>query len=230
MEGFWASFKPLLQKLHLSKYLVEIVLVGVALCIATISYILYIREQAIETNPPTVVHTAAQPAVSHSTPSITVEASGAVKKPGMYVLPYPARIHDLLVRAEGMADDADVAFVSRNVNLARLLTDQEKIYIPSLSDTTQGVVDEYKHIVDYTQPVTTLQSTVNTSNQPQENSTLININTAPLEELDQLPGVGAAIGQAIIDKRPYTSTDALIKQAVVKQSVYDKIQSLITVQ
>jgi competence protein ComEA len=161
--------------------------------------------------------------------NIVVDISGSVKNPGVYVLPASARIDELLKRAGGMADDADVAFASRNVNRARILTDQEKIYIPSLNDTAQGIVSEYKRVIDYTQPVTHLLTESSQSTSP-SGSALVNINTAAIEELDQLPGVGAAIGQSIISKRPYLSIDELVQRSVVKQTVFDKIKNSITVQ
>jgi len=203
-------------------------LVGIALVVAVVSVGVFVEERRGMVPPPT--HAINIENKSVSVTYVTVDIAGSVQKPGIYRLTYPARIDDLLQKAGGMSDDADNAFVSRNVNRARILTDQEKIYIPSQNDIVQGVVEEYKRIIDYTQPVTTLQNSMAATTTHQENSVLTNINTAQLEELDELPGVGTAIGQAIIDKRPYMSIDELIKRSVVKQSVYDKIKNLITIQ
>jgi competence protein ComEA len=57
----------------------------------------------------------------------------------------------------------------------------------------------------------------------------VNINTAPKEELDLLPGIGPAKAQAIIDGRPYNSPEDIMKVKGIKQKTYDKIKDRITV-
>jgi competence protein ComEA len=58
---------------------------------------------------------------------------------------------------------------------------------------------------------------------------LININTATKEELDALPGIGPTKAQAIIDGRPYNTTEDIMKVKGIKQKTYDKIKDMITV-
>ncbi len=59
---------------------------------------------------------------------------------------------------------------------------------------------------------------------------VININTATKAQLDGLPGIGAAKGQAIIAGRPYAKIEDLMKVKGIKQSAFDKIKDRITVQ
>ena len=80
---------------------------------------------------------------------------------------------------------------------------------------------ENKRVIDYTQP--------NTISVQTPNSTRMNINSASLLELDQLPGVGPVISEAIVNGRPYTSPEDLVKNTIIKQAVYDKIKGLISV-
>lgn len=153
--------------------------------------------------------------------TLTVDVSGAVKNPFVYTLPINARIIDAIQKAGGITSEADEPFVSRNVNYARIVSDQEKIYIPFLSDTSNGYVLENKRVIDYTQPNIITHSSVE--------STQININTASVIELDQLPGIGKIMAEAIFNGRPYTTTDDLVTNSIIKKAVYEKIKNQVSV-
>lgn len=57
----------------------------------------------------------------------------------------------------------------------------------------------------------------------------VNINTAPKEKLDALPGIGPVKAQAIIDGRPYAKPEDVMKVKGIKQGEYNKIKDIITV-
>ena len=215
MKGFIDSFKPLL-----ARYTSEVVLLGSALLIGAIALLLFFLQNNNAKITPVIAKNSETRTIS-SKQTITVDVSGAVKHPFVYTLDSHARIIDALQKAGGLTEEADVAFVRRNVNFARVIMDQEKLYIPFLSDTADGYVLETKRIIDYTQP--------NISATKNEASTRININVASETELDQLPGIGAVMAQTIVSGRPYTSLDDLVTNSIIKQSVYDKIKDLISV-
>lgn len=227
MQGFIDSFKPLF-----AQYKSEIILLGSALIISIVSAGIFFYQKNNEKiisagqiiSAGTSVGTeqsSVPPRTVAQKQTITVDVSGAVKNPFVYTFDSHARIIDAIQKAGGLTEDADEAFVKRSVNYARLISDQDKIYIPFLADTANGYVLENKRIIDYTQPNVSLM-------QP-EDSSRININSASVLELDQLPGIGKVQSEAIFNGRPYTSPEALVKNNIIKQSVFDKIKDQIGV-
>jgi len=234
MQGFVESFKPLV-----ARYKSEVILLSCALLISLISAILFFQQTVSEnkalegteqistvgtnqmgTNQVGTEH-GSVPRTTQKQQTITVDISGAVKRPFVYTFNSYARIIDAIQKAGGLTEDADEAFIKRNMNYARILSDQEKIYIPYLSDTANGYILENTRIIDDTQP--------NNNTNLSESSSRININSASVLELDQLPGIGKVMSEAIFAARPYTSTEDLVTNNVIKQSVYDKIKDQISV-
>ena len=124
---------------------------------------------------------------------IVVDISGQVVLPGVITLDEGSRLIDAINLAGGATKDANLS----KVNLAYILSDAQKIYIPSVNDKedTEYISEESGN------GVVTSESTKKSSSKSKSENLMININTANEEELQKLPGIGSSIASKIITYR-----------------------------
>lgn len=223
MNGFFASFKPILKRLK--KYRIEVFLLSAAIIITIITFGIYLAsrsglpEENVEISPDSEITLVRQ--------NIMIDIAGAVGKPGVYEVSTSARLQDALNLAHGLTEEADEIFFSRNFNRARLLSDQEKIYIPFSWEVDNGIFVENSRMFDYSSPVAPVNNSTTTNNS--QSPIMINLNIASAEELDTLPGVGAVTVGKIINNRPYSAIEDLLNKKIVNKGVFENIKGLINI-
>jgi len=146
---------------------------------------------------------------------LIVEVAGAVVSPGVYKLPAASRVDDALIAAGGLSLSADRNWVDKTINRAALITDGQKIYIPTTDEQLKGASANNLGVYQ-----------TGTSTQ---GSGLVNINEASQNELEVLNGIGPVYAQKIIEQRPYSKIEELASRKVIPQSTYEKIKNDISV-
>lgn len=172
---------------------------------------------------------AGQPIVLRPAPTkapIAVHVIGAVPRPGLYEFAEGARVQDAIDAAGGLLSTANV----NAINLAALLGDGQQLSIPY--ESGQGLVGNAAAALELPGSFDNNESASEESSLSADGE-LININTATLEELDGLPGIGPTIAQRIIDYRtengPFSTIEEIMDVSGVGIATFDEIKDLITV-
>jgi competence protein ComEA len=143
--------------------------------------------------------------------SIVVYVAGAVAAPGVYTLTSSARITDAVAAAGGAAADADLDVV----NLAAVVKDGERIYVPKVGEAIPPVIGDPGVVADTTP------------------AGPVNINFATADQLDVLPGVGPTTAAAIIAHReqhgPFQTVEQLGDVRGIGPAKLDALRGLVSV-
>lgn len=116
---------------------------------------------------------------------VVVYVTGAVAAPGVFELPAGARVVDALDQAGGALPEADLAVV----NLAAVVQDGERIYVPQPGETPPAVLGGGSGAAG------------GSGGSGAAGGGLLNVNTATAEELTALPGIGPVLAGRIVDFR-----------------------------
>jgi len=137
-------------------------------------YLSHTRTAADAAPPP--VPTIAVEGGAERDGKVAVDVAGEVEQPGVYMLPSGARVEDALERAGGPTRKADLT----QINRAAKLEDGRQVLVPVRA------------------PKGTAPAAAAAGTTPQQP---LNLNTATLEQLDTLDGVGPATAQKILEYR-----------------------------
>ena len=147
---------------------------------------------------------------------IYVYVCGAVQNAGVYTLPEGSRICDVFEIAGGLTKDAAADYW----NQAKVLTDGEMIYVPTLEEAEE-------------REASFGAGNVSSQNTNDSNQNKININTASKEQLMTIPGIGEAKAAAILSYRQmnggFSSIDEVKKVEGIKDGVYAKMKEYIMI-
>ena len=184
MNHFTQAFESMSNwwyELHYSQIQKRALLI-LGVLIITISSLIVVRGNSHEVIAPPIVP------IQIATPEIFIDVTGAVNTPGVYSMPANSRVIDAIKAAGNSAPGADLS----TINLARVLSDGEQIYVDATIINSAGVrVSKALH------------------------SAFININRATAGQLDSLDGIGPVIAKRIVEYRkvngPFTSIEDLQK-------------------
>jgi len=182
--------------------------------------------------------------VSSEGQEITIDISGAVKKPGLYQLPTQTRVGDAIAVAGGLSSQASAIEVAQSMNLASKIQDGQKLYIPFIGEDLtailhRGEVVAHAYAGKTGQVVEVVSQSVNrsdtgptsdgkqtgmsTTTQTGE-SKKVSINTASSTQLMELKGIGEKRAEDIIAGRPYEKIDDLVVKGILTQSLFTSLE------
>lgn len=153
--------------------------------------------------------------------NIFVHIAGCVQKEGMLELSSNSRIADAIEKAGGLTQEADLS----DINLAYLLEDGMKIYIPNQNERQENNEKTENTAKTESTPSMQIQDTNTKQN-------VININTATQEELDTLPGIGPATAAKIIayrkEKGKFNNKEEIKEVSGIGEAKYEKMKEYIS--
>lgn len=176
--------------------------------------ILVSSEEEIESETITASETT-----SEEPQEIFVYVCGAVVSPGVYAIPEGSRICNLFQYAGGLTEEAAGDYW----NQARILVDGEMIYVPTQEEAKERSDEEWDNAggLGVSQGI------------DEGKDKKININTASIEELMTLPGIGESKALAILEYREekgaFSSVEDLKEIPGIKDGVFAKIKKYITI-
>lgn len=192
----------------------ESVALGI-LCLALVAGATFAYARSLPRAAPSPLATPVagpSPLASPTAGKVVVDMAGALRSPGVYTLPAGARVIDGVRAAGGAAPGADMS----GVNLARLLSDGERVYIPRRGEAPPGAAGP---------------ASGNTSSGSSGGK--VNINTASSGELENLPGIGQVLADRIVEYRtqhgPFRDVRDLLKVEGIGQKKFDSLKAYVTV-
>ncbi len=153
-----------------------------------------------------------QPVKDKDRDLVPVYLVGAIQNPGIYQVERGSYLYELVAQAGGLLANA----AREEINLALAITGNCHIRIPTQAELAENPASNEVLVHEIS---------------PDQQK--VDVNSATLAELDQLPGIGPATAKAIIDFRtrngPFKSPEDLMQVSGIKQSRLDAIRDLIRI-
>lgn len=160
--------------------------------------------------------------------NIYVDIKGYVKKPGVYEVNDHMTVNDVIKKAGGLKKNA----TTDNINLSKKVSDQMVIIVSSkkvIKEKNNNVITINDALIKNEESalITTNEVTnINTENN------FININTATIDELLNIPGIGKSKADAIIsyrEKEKFNTIEDIKNVSGIGDALFEKIKEYITV-
>lgn len=177
------------------------------------------------------------------TVNVFVDIKGAVISPGVYEIESNKKVIDVVQLAGGFLENADTSMV----NLAKKVTNEMVIIIYTVEEVKNAIAKEsIAKLVDnqcicpkvnndacLRQNNNSSNEQNNSSNNTSDGDVVVNINTATVEELLTLSGIGESKAKAIIEYRTehgdFRRVEDIMEVSGIGESLYEKIKEYITV-
>lgn len=164
--------------------------------------------------------------IDENNKSIYVDIKGEVKKPGVYKVDDEYIVNDVIKMAGGLKKNATTS----NINLSKKVFDQMVIVVSTKSSLKSK---DNKPVINNDAQVQLSDNTLTSNNEPNKSSSnLVNINTASLDELLNISGIGESKAKAIVSYREvnkFNSIDDIKNVSGIGDSLFEKIKDSITV-
>lgn len=214
----------------------KIIIVGGLLFVIVLSFILFNKPES------TVVEAQSNNEVeeiknkdsnNNKSTKYKVDIKGAVKKPGVYDVDSNSRVIDVINIAGGLKSNANTNYV----NLSAKITDEMVIWIYTTGEISKLKMEQSssEHMIKTCNCPVVDNTTCLNSNSNKSNTTnnMVNINTASVEELSKLNGIGKSKAKNIIDYRnkngKFNKIEDIMNVTGIGEAAYNKIKENITV-
>lgn len=224
------------------KKIILISILVIAIGVSSVYGIIYYKKQEKESfeineslNSTVVKKTTKKDKSENSTGNLVVDIKGKIKNPGIYKVDKNTRVIDVIHMAGGLTEDADTSVI----NLSKKITDEMVIVIYSKQEIIDFVATkerEEEKLAICSEGEIVNGACIKQDIPNNEDSTLngkININTASVEELQTLPGIGESKAKNIISYREsngnFTKIEDLKEVTGIGDAIYDQIKDYITI-
>ncbi len=206
-------WEALLDRRHTSVIPIHVLVrvVAAVLALATVAG-WYLLRPAAAVRPEDVLPViSATPFVPTPSPGVVVvHVAGAVHHPGVHRFSEPIRVIDAIVEAGGATADADLD----RLNLAATVADGERLYVPTIGEDPPAVLND-------------LGVGGSVASGP------LDLNSATVDQLQTLPGIGPATAAAIVRHRdqhgPFAAVDGLDDVPGIGPAKLEQIRPLVDV-
>lgn len=169
-----------------------------------------------DSGPTLVADSPKETSICTDDSKILIHVSGAVKNPGIVNIYSHSRVNDAINAAGGITKNADI----NNINLADFVYDGMKIHVPHIGETPY---------------ISQNTSSPGNNHQGNNNSTTskINVNTASINDLKKLAGIGSSTAEKIIAYRekngPYKAIEDIKNVSGIGEAKFNNIKAYICV-